>query len=282
MGHDIIRPWFAILVILCLLTACTSQAWPEMPSGGNSKLGKDELSVNEESSSTEAVAPAGLVFSITLKVTEGTGFEWMIIYQTENLTLVEDDYLSPAYEHAETGGTGTRTMAWELTDGEKAYLIIDNTRPWEEGFNYYQVYTIWTEDGQTVQSEMKEYNTNFDFEIDFVETDAGYLGLQLLDGWQAEQVEDAEHPAFLIRPEGEKKSIQLVYNPDYRPGNHQMVSPAKIRDIPYVLVFNKRNGALEAIVSEGEICVISEGAAWANEHFLEIVVMLDASFMEYK
>ena len=84
--------------------------------------------------------------TFNLDFSDGTGFEWAVVFKTDNLEVIDQKGIVERNDPTSTGGRGTTGIECILNEGDEAVLILKYARPWENEGDFLSYY-IKAEDG---------------------------------------------------------------------------------------------------------------------------------------
>ena len=102
---------------------------------------------------------------LDLRSNPSTGFSWLTVYQSENLTTGSRQYEgTDNNKEATTGSPGVDHLRFTVTDDKDAYLVLKLARPWEGGeTGTYHSYVIKMENDKIADVACRERLFHKDF-----------------------------------------------------------------------------------------------------------------------
>ncbi|MBQ3419859.1 MAG: hypothetical protein IJH31_06995 [Erysipelotrichaceae bacterium] len=206
-----------------------------------------------------------LILNLNLSI--GTGYDWLEVYKSDNVTIDKDDFTSLNKNPNSTGGRGIKKLECSI-DGDDAYLILKHGRSWGNVGDY-ETFIIKSENNKIVAVEEKIDNFN-DIQYIYTSNDEKTLNLGVLKDYTYEEREDGL--GFLIKNNDGQFSI--YYNQDLEKDINKSIyiGIIKINDKEYRLYENET----EFYLFNDGVCCIGEQAI----NRLDVIKMLDSIVIE--
>ena len=152
--------------------------------------------------------------AFNLRYSAGTGFTWQVIYTSDNVEIIKEEFNSNIQNKNKhiTGGSGTYHLECRVTDGEEAAVIVKYWRPWEHTGDY-QCYRIRLKDG-VINEITEEILSITDQELIETDTDNGSFSLVKRSDWDHEEFIEEDKVGFLLKPSGQDRYIRIYYTED--------------------------------------------------------------------
>ena len=231
------------VLVLLLLTGCTKQN-------------------NTEEDDMSEIKYSGNKCAFNLGFSDGTGFEWMVAYISDNLKVTDSNSRVDREDPASAGGRGFTQIECELTDGSEAILILKYGRPWENDGSF-NTYLIKADNGIITDIQKKEHGLYLAFDHEHAFRGDDYLFVFFLKDWNIEEGDNEEKVVFKLKPADEEGWITFSRTEgDYTGDTFRFAA----REIVCGEGFIYR--------TDGVLCDTSE-APWAPQRFFEILEMLD-------
>ena len=213
-----------------------------------------------------------------------TGFQWLTVYQPENLATGSRKYQgTDNNKEATSGGPGVDHLKFTVTDDRDAYLVLKYARPWEEGeTGTYHSYTIKMENGKIADVVCRErvFHKDFTFVVGSPEKnketgDKLRFVASVPKDWEYEDVADEDMLGLKVRPQGKEGYCRIGH---LRDG----VAPDPGGNAKKIMIYNKeytmgRSGDGKLVLFNQDRTAWLGGADWQEEYFLDIVTVLDTA-----
>ena len=219
----------------------------------------------------------GNAFEIVLRQTAGTGFEWLTVYHTDNVITGDSSFYVETNGEPITGGSGDFTLRGSVTDDEDAVLILKYARPWE-GEGDYCTFMFTMENGAIKEVRRTDTGLYTDCKAVHISGEKVFVRSFLPKDWAYETYENEQETGFLIRPEGEQDSVRLYYT-DTLAAEISSGKTITIRGKEFILATNANDPAVFGLYGPDHLCM-SGTASWWQEHFLDLIRILDNSAYE--
>lgn len=222
---------------------------------------------------------------LDLHANPSTGFSWLAVYQSENLSTGSRQYQgTDNNKEATTGGPGVDHLSFTVTDDKDACLVLKYARPWEGGgTGTYHSYIIKVENGKITDVACRErmFHKDFTFVAGNPEK-IGATGKKLRfvasvpKDWEYENVADGDMLGFKVRPRGKEGFCRIGHLRD-----GVAVDPGK--NVKTIMIYNKEytkgrsaDGNL-VLFNQDRIAWLGGSADWQEEYFPDIVTILDTA-----
>ncbi|MBR4471435.1 MAG: hypothetical protein IKS54_09035 [Erysipelotrichaceae bacterium] len=254
------------LIIFLMISGCTKKEETEDPVIESPGTGEEM-----EEKALGWYSFEGKDLDILLALSDGTGFDWLVVNYSDNLAIGDSSYYVDRSDQPDsTGGSGDWRMHCSVTDDEDAWLILKCARPWE-GDGDFQSYLIHQENGQIKEVKRRWDSLFQDFELVYEKTDEDAIMLNLLKSFEYE-VDDKDKLVIKIRPIGEKDYLEIWHDDD-PDMNHKNMEKKKltITDKEFVMYSDQKNVYFygpDGICAKGKI-------SWKDQYFLDIIKTLD-------
>ena len=264
------KKWITALAVLAVLAGCTETDETEAPEP-----------VDTEVQSMNGLSFTDRDFEITLRQTAGTGFEWMTVYQTDNVELGSSSFHVDYGGEPRTGGSGDFRLAGRITNDEDAVLILKYARPWE-GEGDYMTYIISSDQGRITDVKADELRHYTDCEFIHTTGTEIFVRTYLPKSWISAPYAEGPETGFRIHPEGTTGSLCLFHTGEDHP--EETISGTKqtilIRGREYTMITDEQDETIMYLYGPDHLGCRSEDAAWWPERFLDIIRILDNSAYE--
>lgn len=148
-------------------------------------------------------------FGFNLSYGVGTGFEWLIVYTSDNVEIVNEEYKSNNREPASTGGRGNYHLECKLNDDEDGMVILRYSRRWEY-YGDYATFIIHSHDGHITEITESDRGNNNDMNFIYNDTDNGSFTTFMFNDWEYEEYEEEGRIGFKVKP-ADRDRYALIY-----------------------------------------------------------------------
>ena len=211
-------------------------------------------------------------FRIDLNLTSGTGFDWLIVYQSANVSVEPVGFKVDDKGEILCGAPGVKTFQGRVSDDEEGILILKCARPWE-GDGSFNTYIIRSKDGSIIDIEKSEQNLYGDFSFEANNQDEGMFRLYLPKDWQYKEITDRRRVGLAVSPQGAIGRLEMFHSTSFKAVRlWRKVKKIRITDIEYTAVM--RGSAIACLYGNDTFCVFRD-AGWQKKYFLDIIRMLD-------
>jgi len=206
---------------------------------------------------------SGNRLAINLDFADGTGFEWIIVYKTDNLEKTDQSSRVDREDPASTGGKGNTHVELVLTGGDEAVIVLKYARPWEREGSF-QTFFVSAENGIIKDIQEKEDGLYSDFTSEYEFRGDDYLSLFILKTWEFKLGDDEEKVVYYLKPAQQEEGWVSVTHTEVEMEGRELLF-----------------GNTEFLVGEGIIYrkdgILCEtvNAAWTDEYLTELLEMLD-------
>lgn len=150
-------------------------------------------------------------FVLDLDLSAGTGFEWLVVYQSDNVSIENKGFKVDNGQQASTGGRGNVHFEGSINDDNDGYLILKYARPWE-GQGDYKSYHFKVEDNKI--SDISCVDSNIYTQMKLINTlgsEKGYLCTYIPSNWSSEKYESDNEAGIKIMPENEENGFEIFH-----------------------------------------------------------------------
>ena len=256
------------MIVLFLMTGCQKEE--EVIDGP---------SQNIEEGYMGEVSFDGKQFSLHLDLSDGTGYEWLIVAHSDNLEIEDKGfYVDRSDDPTSTGGSGVKTFEGRLNGSEDGWLILKCACPWE-GDGDYHIYLIRNEDEKIAEIETRITRLHADTDFIYSRGDEVSLCMFLRKGWEHEAYLAEGRPCLLLKTD-DKREIRIEYDPDaQRSSDGKEGEKMMICDQEFSFRIDEKTGHYE-ILGKDIVC-FGDDLRWYRDNYFEMIRILDSIFTEY-
>ena len=260
------RKLLMVIMILCLCAGCRKQT-EEVTDGPvmNREGDMSEIEVNGED------------FSLHLDLSDGTGYEWLVVAQSDNLEISDAGFcVDRSDDPTSTGGSGLKSFDCRAEDEEDSWLILKCARPWE-GQGDHRIYSVRMKDGTIDEIRTKNIRLYADMTFAYTKDEEIYFCIYLPNAWGYEEYQKDGQMGFLVHPEGKVSDLKICLNREQENG----ISEGKrimISDQEYTVVTDEASDSF--LLSSKQIFCSGKGCGWLEENILELICVLDSASFE--
>lgn len=225
------------------------------------------------------------MLKLDLHANLSTGFQWLVVYRSDNLVKSSQQYQgTDDNEKATTGGPGTDHLRFTVTDDKDAYLVLKYARPWEEGERgTYHSYIIKMENGAIADVSFREriYHKDFKFVVGRPEKNAATgekarFVASVPTDWEYEDIADEDMLGLKVRPVGKEGYCRIGRLRDgVAADSGENVKKIMIYDKEYTV--GRSAGGSFVLFNQDRIAWLGGSADWQEEYFPDIVTILDTA-----
>ena len=221
--------------------------------------------------------------TLQLDANPSTGFTWLVVYKTDNVTEGAAAFASSDARDNTCGAPGTQTLAYTVNGGETAQLVLKYARPWEGELpgQYLLLDMALDGSGKIVNTETQQ--RLFNRETKQVKARAKEPNVRLYTfipkKWSCDGKVVDGRPMLYLRPKAGGVQAQLAYAPQAevtgaadRTEGPVRLACMNLHGKDYVLVSTTER---ELLLAEGSDVLWTAEQAWPKEYFLDVLVMLD-------
>ena len=244
-----------VIIILALFTGCQKKEEP----------GKEEY--------MERLSFEGRNFMFNLDFSDGTGFEWYVIYKTPNVEIDKNEIKVIRSDPASTGGEGMYHFEGHVNDDEDGLLILKYARPWE-GDGDYQTYQI-----KSLNGEIKEINDKIEYiysDFSFIRSVNGGIYFHLPNTWEYEEYENDEERGYAIRPDGMGSYLEIFHVSNIELDTSLLKEEKLIIEEKEYSMYTKEDDEnFLFICNEDNNCLRGNDTGYWKEYFPDIIKILN-------
>ncbi len=239
--------------------------------------------IDEPGEESEVKAWGPNYYGDALDANPTTGYNWGILYQSENLKVDK-----MAYTSDDTGGEildgvgGTTSLEFHVTEGEKALLIMRYYRDWEPNLPAcFRSYEVTLENGEITNVEIEEWWCNAEVVNTGNHVEDGYFSVSMPGTYDLEFYEEKGGCGVWFSPEGESEKARLFHAEDLSVSEKvQHVTMFEMGGVMYEMGFDEEENIVYLSSEERGLCCETCGASWAQERVADLIEIMDVSFWE--
>ena len=211
-------------------------------------------------------------FRIELDLTSGTGFDWLVVYKTDNLSVEPLGFKTDDDGQILCGAPGIKSFEGSVSNDKKALLILKCARPWE-GDGSFNTYVITSQDGSITNIERSQQNLYGDFTFESNNQKEGMFRLYLPQGWEGEEITDKRRCGLAIKPAEAEGKLEIFHSAHYRAVRFwQKAKKVMITEKEYTVVMNGNDFA--CLYGNDIFCVFKD-AGWQQAYLPDIIRIMD-------
>ncbi len=234
---------------------------------------------------------------ITLDANPTTGFNWAVVYHTDNVTVDSMEYTSDD-THGEVldGVGGTVDVDFHVAEGDRAILILKYYRDWEPGIPAsYAAYTITMANGEVEDVECKDWYCMSDSVNAFTFFDDHYFFVCLPSDYEYSEYpenpnfaensensgEDGNECGIRFYPKGETDAARIYHADEYNVRELADTERTFQMGSAEFKMGLDADGRMVYLYSPArDLCLVTDGASWAEERLADLIEIMDAAYWE--
>ncbi len=147
---------------------------------------------------------------LNLDVSDGTGFDWQVLYQPKGVELISSEYHVSREDPKSVGGKGKRRMEFNVKTDEDTVLVLQNRRG-EEETAAFSSYNIHMGNGNIAAVEEQVENIGIDWKSHTESFGEDSFFFRLPKDWEYERYESEDQQGIRMRASAEDSWIALVH-----------------------------------------------------------------------